>query len=69
MTVAAVILYARPEGALADAAGRPAVRRAVESAWAGGATPIVVVSFDPDGAVAAALEGLISEAGPTGGAV
>ena len=49
MTVAAVILYARPEGALADAAGRPAVRRAVESAWAGGATPIVVVSFDPDG--------------------
>jgi CTP:molybdopterin cytidylyltransferase MocA len=57
MTVAAVILYARPEGALADAAGRPAVRRAVESAWAGGATPIVVVSFDPDGAVASALAG------------
>jgi CTP:molybdopterin cytidylyltransferase MocA len=57
MTVAAVILYARPEGALADAAGRPAVRRAVESAWAGGATPIVVVSFDPEGAVASALAG------------
>jgi CTP:molybdopterin cytidylyltransferase MocA len=57
VTVAAVILYAQPEGAVADAAGRPAVRRAVESAWAGGATPIVVVSFDPEGAVAAALAG------------
>ena len=57
MTVAAVILHSRPEGAVADAAGRTAVRRAVESAWAGGATPIVVVSFDPDGAVAAALAG------------
>ncbi len=57
MTVAAVILHSRPEGAVADAAGRPAVRRAVESAWAGGATPIVVVSLDPDGLVAAALAG------------
>lgn len=57
MTVAAVILYARLEGALADAAGRPAVRRAVESAWAGGATPIVVVSFDEEGRVASALSG------------
>jgi CTP:molybdopterin cytidylyltransferase MocA len=57
VTVAAVILHARVEGALADAAGRPAVRRSVESAWAGGATPIVVVSFDSDGAVAAALAG------------
>jgi len=57
MTVAAVILHSRPEGAVADAAGRAAVRRAVESAWAGGATPIVVVSFDPDGAVATALAG------------
>jgi CTP:molybdopterin cytidylyltransferase MocA len=57
VTVAAVILYAKPEGAVADAAGRPSVRRAVESAWAGGATPIVVVSFDPDGAIAAALAG------------
>lgn len=57
MTVAAVILHSRPEGAVADAAGRAAVRRAVESAWAGGATPIVVVSFDPEGAVSAALAG------------
>ena len=70
MTVAAVILHARAEGALADAAGRPAVRRAVESAWAGGATPIVVVSFDPDGAVAAALAGspaVLAEPGPVEG--
>ena len=68
MTVAAVILHPRIEGALADAAGRPAVRRAVESAWAGGATPIVVVSFDVDGRVAAALAGspaVLAEPAPT----
>ena len=57
MTVAAVILYRDPAGALVDAAGRPSVRRAVESAWAGGATPIVVVSFDPSGEIASALAG------------
>jgi CTP:molybdopterin cytidylyltransferase MocA len=57
MTVAAVILYRNIDGALADAAGRTAVRRTVESAWAGGATPIVVVSFDADGRVSAALAG------------
>jgi CTP:molybdopterin cytidylyltransferase MocA len=57
MTVAAIILYSDPSGALADAAGRPSVRREVESAWAGGATPIVVVSFDPDGRIASALTG------------
>ena len=58
MTVAAVVLFARgPEGALADAAGRSAARRIVETAWAGGATPIVVVCADPDGSVAATLAG------------
>jgi CTP:molybdopterin cytidylyltransferase MocA len=57
MTVAAVILYHSPEGPLADANGRVAARRIVESAWAGGATPIVVVAFDPTGALAAALAG------------
>ena len=58
MTVAAVVLFARSDGALADAAGRAAARRIVESAWAGGATPIVVVSFDtPARTVAAALAG------------
>lgn len=57
MTVAAVILCATDRGALADTAGRPAVRRMVETAWAGGATPIVVVAPDPAGAVASALAG------------
>jgi len=57
VTVAAVILAASPDSALADADGSPAVRRIADAAWAGGATPVVVVSFDPDGAVAAALAG------------
>lgn len=57
VTVAAVILAARPDWAIADADGLPAVRRIADVAWSGGATPIVVVSFDPDGAVAAALAG------------
>jgi CTP:molybdopterin cytidylyltransferase MocA len=74
VTVAAVILFASIEGALTDAAGRPAARRTVESAWAGGATPIVVVAPDVDGHVAAALAGSPAvlaepapdEAGPVG---
>lgn len=57
MTVAAVVLPATVEEALADAAGRLAVRRIVDSAWAGGALPIIVVLRDPDGAIRAALEG------------
>ena len=57
MTVAAVILAATPESALADAEGVPRVRRIVDAAWSGGALPVVVVSFDPDGAIAAALAG------------
>ena len=57
MTVAAVILAASPESALADADGSPAVRRIADAAWAGGAIPIIVVSSDPDGSVAAALAG------------
>jgi CTP:molybdopterin cytidylyltransferase MocA len=57
MTVAAVILAASAESALADADGSPAVRRIADAAWSGGATPIVVVSPDPDGSVAAALAG------------
>jgi CTP:molybdopterin cytidylyltransferase MocA len=55
MTVAAVILAASPASALADADGTPGVRRITDVAWSGGATPVVVCSFDPDGAVAAAL--------------
>ena len=57
MTVAAVILAASPESALADADGMPGVRRIADVAWSGGATPIVVVSFDPEGSVASALAG------------
>lgn len=57
MTVAAVILAASPELALADVEGQARVRRIADAAWSGGAMPLVVVSFDPDGAVAAVLAG------------
>jgi CTP:molybdopterin cytidylyltransferase MocA len=57
VTVAAVILAASPGSALADADGLAAVRRIADVAWSGGATPIIVVASDPDGAVAAALAG------------
>lgn len=57
MTVAAVILASSPAAALADAAGRPAVRRIAETAWAGGAMPLLVVSADPDASVSEALAG------------
>lgn len=67
MTVAAVILAASVESAVAEAAGRPSVRRISESAWAGGAVPIVVVAPEREGAVAAALTGseaILSEPAP-----
>lgn len=57
MTVAAVILAASEDAALADAAGVARVRRIADAAWAGGATPIVIVVPDPAGLVAAALAG------------
>ena len=57
MTVAAVILSATADGALADTLGQPRVRRLVDIAWSGGALPVVVVSPDRDGAVSAALVG------------
>jgi CTP:molybdopterin cytidylyltransferase MocA len=57
VTVAAVIVPDGVEEALADATGRTAVRRIVDSAWAGGAIPIMVVAADPDGRIAAALQG------------
>jgi CTP:molybdopterin cytidylyltransferase MocA len=73
VTVAAVILAASPDRALADANGIPAVRRISDVAWSGGALPIVVVSFDPDGTVALALAGapvtLAEPAPPEGGPV
>ena len=55
MTVAAVILSATTDGALADTLGQPRVRRLVDIAWAGGALPVIVVAPDPEGAVAASL--------------
>jgi CTP:molybdopterin cytidylyltransferase MocA len=57
MTVAAVILSATADGAIADTLGQPRVRRLADLAWSGGALPIVVVAPDPEGAVAAALAG------------
>jgi CTP:molybdopterin cytidylyltransferase MocA len=74
MTVAAVILAATPESALADANGQPRVRRLADIAWSGGAMPIVVVSADPSGEVADALLGseathgdpAAAESGPVG---
>ena len=57
MTVAAVILAAGPGGALREVEGVPNARRLVDTAWAGGAMPIVVVSADPDGALARVLAG------------
>lgn len=74
MTVAAAILAASPESALTDADGQAAVRRIADAAWSGGAMPIVVVSFDPEAAVARALVGAPAtleppapvEAGPVG---
>ena len=52
MTVAAVVLSASAEGALADTLGQPRVRRLADLAWSGGALPVMVLSPDPDGAVA-----------------
>lgn len=74
MTVAAVILSASADGALADTLGQPRVRRLADLAWSGGALPIVVLSPDPDGTVSAALVGSEAvhgspappEAGPVG---
>ncbi len=74
MTVAAVILAAQPAGALREVEGVANARRLVDTAWAGGALPIVVVSSDPDGALATSLAGSPAvlaapaplEAGPVG---
>jgi CTP:molybdopterin cytidylyltransferase MocA len=74
VTVAAVILAASEQSALADADGTPAVRRIADTAWAGGATPVVVCVHDPKGRVAAALANaevslatpIAASAGPAG---
>jgi CTP:molybdopterin cytidylyltransferase MocA len=68
VTVAAVIVPRDRAEALTDAAGRAALRRIVDIAWAGGALPIVVVADDPDGAVAAVIAGSPARVVPGGGA-
>ena len=69
MTVAAVILASQADLALRDVDGVANVRRLADTAWAGGALPIVVVAPDPDGAVAVALAGTpaVLAAPPEGG--
>jgi CTP:molybdopterin cytidylyltransferase MocA len=57
VTVAAVVLAGAADAALADAAGRPAVRRIAETAWSGGAIPVIVAATDPTGSVGEALGG------------
>lgn len=57
MTVAAVVVPDGVAEALSDAVGRTGVRRIIDVAWAGGAMPIVIVTADPDGAVAATIAG------------
>ena len=64
VTVAAVILSATIEDALTDTRGQPRVRRLVDLAWSGGALPVMVLSPDGDGAVAAALAGTEAVWGP-----
>jgi CTP:molybdopterin cytidylyltransferase MocA len=57
VTVAAVILAASTDRAVADVLGRPLVRRLAELAWSGGAVPVVVVAPERDGVVANSLAG------------
>lgn len=70
MTVAAAIYAAQPASAVADLDGTPAARQLSIVAGQGGADPVLVISFDPDGAIAAAVEGvaeLVEPAGREGG--
>ena len=48
MTVAAIVIVPNSAAALALSEGEPVIRRLVQSAWAGGALPIVVVCPDAD---------------------
>jgi hypothetical protein len=55
VTVAAVILATSAELGPIPPGATPRLRRQVDAAWAGGATPIVVVAEDGDGRLAAEL--------------
>lgn len=50
MTVAAIVIVPDSASALAIVEGEPVIRRVVQSAWAGGAMPIVVVCPSVDDA-------------------
>jgi molybdenum cofactor cytidylyltransferase len=58
MTVAAIVLVPDKRVALSDADGEPVLRRLVQSAWAGGALPIVAVAAVPSGSLSEALTDL-----------
>ena len=58
MPVAAAIFASQPASALADVGGVPAARHLARLARDAGIQTVVVVSFDPDGAVAAVIEDL-----------
>ncbi len=57
MTVAAIILAVHHGTALREVEGLANARRLADTAWAGGAHPIIVVAPDTEGAVSAALAG------------
>lgn len=57
MTVAAIVIVPDSAAALAEVEGEPAITRLVQSAWAGGALPIVVVCPSID----EAFQGLLAE--------
>ncbi len=57
MTVAACILAASAEVATRTVDGTPNIRRLVDLAWAGGALPVIVLTPDANGMIAAALAG------------
>lgn len=68
MTVAAIVIVPDSAAALADVEGEPAIRRLVQSAWAGGAMPIVVVSPSVDDGfqeVVAELQVTLAHPAPT----
>jgi CTP:molybdopterin cytidylyltransferase MocA len=64
MAVAAAIFAAQPESALADVGGVPAARHLAGLAHEAGVWPILVVSFDPEGTIAAAVDGVATLVDP-----
>ena len=70
MTVAAIILAIHHGTALREVEGVANARRLADTAWAGGAHPIIVVAPDTEGAVSEALAGspaVLAVPGPESG--